>query len=144
MKRLVLLSFLISLHRRFICNVLTDGMVIQLSFQVLNKLNFPTDQNLYKHLIPINVNDSALDVQTKKHYRKKKNAATSTEPEPYLVDYLRPIKPIEHRLSLDNDEIDARTLRKPDRNNYRNTYEFYQRHLCPNNSTKKSMSGKEV
>lgn len=90
------------------------------------------------------MNDSALEVQTKNRHRKRTNASTSTEPEPYLVDYLRPIKPIEHRLSLDNDDFDVKAIRRPDWNNYRHTYEFYQRNLCSNNSTHKNVNVKDV
>lgn len=104
--------------------------------QVLKKLNFPSDQAVYKHLIPINVNDSMLEVkQRPRHIRRK---AIAHDPEPQLADYLRPIKPIEHQLTLaadDDDDNDIReyaaTRRKINCNYYRDTYKFYEQYLCP-------------
>lgn len=107
-----------------------------LSPKVLKKLNFPIHENVYKHLIPINVNDVELEVKPRSQQVRRKPVVV--DPEPMLSDYLRPIKTFEYRLELNDDDFDLKTLLKPKSDNFRRTYEFYDRYLNPLSAPVKS------
>lgn len=54
-------------------------------------MNFQHDENVFKDLIPVNVNDSVLLPATKKSIRVKYTAKEKRDPEPELSDFIRPI-----------------------------------------------------
>lgn len=59
--------------------------------QVTKKLNFQHDENVFKGLVPVNVNDSVLIPTTRKPLRSSYVAKEKRDPEPELGDFLRPI-----------------------------------------------------
>ncbi|XP_019538202.3 protein PPP1R35 homolog [Aedes albopictus] len=59
--------------------------------QVTKKLNFQHDENVFKGLVPVNVNDSVLIPTTKKPLRSSYVVREKRDPEPELGDFLRPI-----------------------------------------------------
>ncbi|XP_055641291.1 protein PPP1R35 homolog [Toxorhynchites rutilus septentrionalis] len=59
--------------------------------QITRKLNFQHDENVFKNLVPMNVNDSVLIPATKKPIRTKYVSKEKRDPEPELSDFLRPI-----------------------------------------------------
>lgn len=105
--------------------------------QALKKLNIESDKNVYKHLPPINVNDSVLEVN---RFKRKDKRATSSiglssfDVEPKLQKYLKPSEPLEFQLELTGlEEIVDENL---DRNqlandNFQQFYENYRQYLDP-------------
>uniref|UniRef100_A0A1Q3EWS4 Protein phosphatase 1 regulatory subunit 35 c-terminus n=1 Tax=Culex tarsalis TaxID=7177 RepID=A0A1Q3EWS4_CULTA len=59
--------------------------------QITRKLNFQQDDNVFKGLVPVNVNDSVLIPARKRPLRSKFVAKEKRDPEPELADFLRPI-----------------------------------------------------
>ncbi|XP_001864281.2 uncharacterized protein LOC6047194 [Culex quinquefasciatus] len=59
--------------------------------QITRKLNFQHDDNVFKGLVPVNVNDSVLIPARKRPLRSKFVAKEKRDPEPELADFLRPI-----------------------------------------------------
>lgn len=101
--------------------------------QVLKKLNFQSDKTVYKHLVPINVNDSVLDIKLTNR-KSKHDFALAKDPEPVLSHYLKPMVLLEHRLTLDSDsDEDEKRYRVPT-DHYQHMYQFYEQYLCPTGS----------
>lgn len=91
---------------------------------------------IYKELIPINVNDSVLDVKANNNVRRKKSSVNTLkkDPEPQLTGYLRAIElqKNHHKLNLDDIDIEVGSGQRNDLNsNFRELFEFYQQNLCP-------------
>lgn len=114
-------------------------MLFFLFTQALKKLNIESDKKVYKHLPPVNVNDSVLEVN--RYTRKDKRAPAiglSIDAEPTLQKYLKPSTPLEYRLELnDLEEICDENL---DRNqlandNFQQFYEVYRKYLDPTKSS---------
>ncbi|XP_055598932.1 protein PPP1R35 homolog [Uranotaenia lowii] len=84
--------------------------------QITKKLNFQHDENVFKGLVPVNVNDSILIPTKKKPLKERYTAEAKRDPEPDLADFLRPIGkfnvPFEPYLPLEM------TPRKPNSNNF--------------------------
>ncbi|XP_062551508.1 protein PPP1R35 homolog [Armigeres subalbatus] len=59
--------------------------------QITKKLNFHHDENVFKGLVPVNVNDSVLIPTSRKPLRSTYVAKEKRDPEPELGDFLRPI-----------------------------------------------------
>lgn len=113
---------------------------LSLQTQALKKLNIESDKKVYKHLPPVNVNDSVLEVNrlTRKDKRITSIGLSSIDAEPTLQKYLKPSTPLEHRLELnDLEEIRDENL---DRNqlandNFQYFYEVYRKYLDPTKSS---------
>lgn len=111
--------------------------------QALKKLNFHPDQSTYKNLVPINVNDSVLDVKSslmRQHSKSKTRVhAAAKDPEPILSHYLKPTRRLEHRLTLDDDDDDddsginckEKSSNHFANNQFKRMYDFYEQYLCP-------------
>lgn len=105
----------------------------------MKKLNIPAEKVLYKHLPPVNVNDSVLEVRfNPRTARVKKEFAPSKHPMPNLTDYLKPMKQLSHQLTQDDLDIsdDERLVCNLANNNFRNTYESYQKHFMEDSMEK--------
>ncbi|XP_058450182.1 protein PPP1R35 homolog isoform X2 [Malaya genurostris] len=59
--------------------------------EVTKKLNFNHDENVFKGLVPVNVNDSVLIPIRKKSIRVNYVMREKRDPEPDLAEFLRPI-----------------------------------------------------
>ncbi|XP_065078367.1 protein PPP1R35 homolog [Ochlerotatus camptorhynchus] len=59
--------------------------------QISKKLNFQHDENVFKGLVPVNVNDSVLIPTGRKPLSSRYIAKEKRDPEPELGDFLRPI-----------------------------------------------------
>ncbi|XP_011290302.1 protein PPP1R35 homolog [Musca domestica] len=65
--------------------------------ETTKKLNFGVTYNVFKNLLPLNVNDSFLPPQqpsTSKSSKVKKPTETTLQPD--LRDYLKPMPPLKH------------------------------------------------
>lgn len=104
-------------------------------------MNFPLDDNLYKGLVPVNVNDSIRHNQFppaanqramhKKYLHKMKNK--KRDPEPDLSDFLTEIEPINDvypQYKIDSS-ISMNRLPALPRNNLDKISEIYVK-LCAN------------
>ncbi|XP_055915992.1 uncharacterized protein LOC129948877 [Eupeodes corollae] len=89
--------------------------------KISQKLNFPHDKNVFRNLIPINVNDSVLLPKKKSSLRKKYiNHKVLT---PDLGDFLDPIPRLEHTIP----EPDIELIHAPsDINVFEEFCEFYR------------------
>lgn len=97
--------------------------------QASQKLNFPTDKSVYSGLVPINVNDSVLELACPKVRRRKSFTRTDKDPEPVLTDYLTPIKIMSHIVPVSDIRADL-TVRPPDTNNFERVYELLDALNC--------------
>lgn len=112
-----------------------------LSFiQTLKRLNFVSHRPVYKHLVPINVNDSVLEVKSRtagaRRPSSRREQTSNKDPEPNLCDYLTPSEPLKltHKVTwadIDSgDEYDGKKLRTQNFNdNYIRLYQFYEKYL---------------
>lgn len=107
----------------------------------MKKLNIESDKKVYKHLPPVNVNDSVLEVNRVSRRDKKITSSgvhSSIDTEPTLQKYLKPSKPLEHHLELnDLDEIFDENLdrQKLANDNFQQFYEVYRKYLDPTKSS---------
>lgn len=106
--------------------------------QALKKLNFPSDKTVYKCLVPVNVNDSVLDVRPsslRRQSKSKTRVQATKDPEPLLSHYLKPMPRLEHHLTLDDDDDDYdfndKSINRSANNQFKRMYEFYEQYLCP-------------
>lgn len=116
-------------------------MCLLLSFiQALKRLNFVSHRPVYKHLVPINVNDSVLEVKSRaagaRRSSSRREQTSNKDPEPNLCDYLTPSEPLKltHQVTwadIDSgDEYDEKTIRTQNFNdNYIRLYQFYDKYL---------------
>lgn len=101
----------------------------------MKQLNFGVGKKLYKHLPPVNVNDSVLDVHAKPRKTKKKEFVSAKDPIPNLTDYLQPMPRMEHRLTLEEMGMSDDEPSTYDQHRYvadsdfRNTYEKFQEYF---------------
>lgn len=109
------------------------------NFQAVKKLNFVSNKSIYKHLVPVNVNDSVLEVKPKSKSRRSKLPAKGhgKDPEPELKDYLEPTERLQHRIDFDDIESDEEHKLPTNRiikarTEYLRLYDFYEKYLCPN------------
>lgn len=103
-------------------------------FQALKKLNIESDTKIYKHLPPINVNESALAIQQKVRKDKKINALSTADVVPKLDKYLRPLEKLEFRIELsDFDDSDDESLTRTSlaNENFLRLYDTYRQYLDP-------------
>lgn len=105
--------------------------------QAVKKLNIDSDKRVYKHLPPVNVNDSVLEVNRFARRDKKATSVrvhSSTDAGPTLQQYLKPSKPLEYQLKLDDlDEICDENLdrQRLANDNFQQFYEVYRKYLDP-------------
>ncbi|XP_055539397.1 protein PPP1R35 homolog [Wyeomyia smithii] len=93
--------------------------------EITKRLNFQHDENVFKGLKPVNVNDSVLIPVTKKPLRTKYVSKEKRDPEPELADFLRPIP--EFNLNFDPYLPTEVTLAKPNGNNFRNIINVFNK-----------------
>lgn len=102
--------------------------------QALKKLNIVSDTKVYKHLPPVNVNDSILGINQKIRKDKKTIALATTDYIPTLEKFLKPAADLEFRLelndSIDNDE-ECMTRKTLANDNFHQLYDVYRRYLDP-------------
>lgn len=108
-----------------------------ITLQALKKLNFPSDKSVYKCLVPVNVNDSVLDVKPsslRRQSKSKTRVQTAKDPEPTLSHYLKPTPRLQHQLELDDDDdsdFNDKSINRSVNNQFKRMYEFYEQYLCP-------------
>ncbi|XP_058824915.1 protein PPP1R35 homolog [Topomyia yanbarensis] len=92
--------------------------------EITKKLNFQHDENVFKGLVPVNVNDSVLiPVAKKPIIRAKFVTKAKRDPEPELADFLRPIP----KFNIDFDPyLPPESIpRKPNFNNFDNIMDVF-------------------
>lgn len=104
--------------------------------QALKKLNIVSDKKVYKHLPPVNVNDSVLEVN--RLIRKDKQpmfiGSSANDAEPTLQKYLKAAPQLEFRLELnDLEEIRDENLDRKQlaNNNFQQLHDIYRKYLDP-------------
>lgn len=88
-------------------------------------MNFQHDENVFKGLKPVNVNDSVLIPVTKKPLRSKYIAKEKRDPEPELADFLRPIP--EFNMDFDPYLPPETAPKKPNGNNFKNIINVFNK-----------------
>lgn len=104
-------------------------------------LNVHPEKTVYKHLVPVNVNDSVLDVKpspVRRQAKSKTYVQMSKDPEPILNRYLQPTPRLVHHLTLDDvdddDDIGSNnraSINKRADNQFKRMHEFYAQYLSP-------------
>lgn len=105
----------------------------------MKKLNFVSHKPIYKNLLPINVNDSVLEVRPRSNdARRTKSKAeqyANKDPEPNLNDYLVPLQSYKQKHKINFADIDSdddeQTIiqRRHFSKHYQNIYQFYEKYL---------------
>lgn len=97
----------------------------------MKKLNVVSNKTVYKGLPPVNVNDSVLEIVPKPR-KLKMNRELTVDPEPILKDYLKPSKPLEYQIPIDELEFKGEqrtTMKELANDNFRNLRESIPSHF---------------
>lgn len=104
--------------------------------QALKKLNIVSDTNVFKHLPPVNVNDSILGINRKKIRKDKRTVSLSTVDHiPTLEKFLKPSVDLDYRLELSDSDFsddESVTLQSLSNDNFKRLYDSYRRYFNPN------------
>lgn len=110
------------------------GLKYNIILQALKKLNIVSDAKVYKHLPPVNVNDSILGINRKIRRDKKTIPLSTIDHIPTLEKFLKPAVDLEFRLELsdsahsDDEPITQKSLAN---DNFHRLYDVYRRYLNP-------------
>lgn len=85
--------------------------------RVTQQLNFNAQKSVYHNLIPINVNDSVIQMDAKRIVRRSGLEKINKDPEPNLADFLQPVPPYEFQDLRSSLKFPAETFRPPDLSN---------------------------
>lgn len=94
-------------------------------------------------MVPVNVNDSVLEIKPARRSRKseEKSKPVPKDPMPQLSDYLTPIEPQKnkYKLNLDDVELEMEQPSNDINSHFRELQEFYQQYLYPKKSLSSSI-----
>lgn len=99
--------------------------------QAVQRLNTRTDRTGFHDLVPMNVNDSVLELNCPPLLRRKTFVPLDKDPEPVLTDYLEPIETLTHNVTMDEmypDNIHglAAYIRSPYTENHRDICTLFE------------------
>lgn len=83
--------------------------------QLTKQLNFPKPKKIYTGLVPININDSVIQMDAKRIVpRKPKYSNTTKDPEPNLADFVEPVAVFEFDDLRTSIKFTPENFRPPD------------------------------